>query len=344
MDCISIIVPVYNAAAYLPGCLDSILAQTYENLEIILVDDGSRDASGAICDAYGEKNPRIRVIHKTNGGASSARNAGLDAATGRFISFVDSDDLLPSDAMAALAAAVVDSGCDYAAGMCGILGSDRVKYPISSRRVIRGREEPMAVLDYLCTPGSYSPYAKILRRSAIGALRFNEFHKCSEDSLFIRQFMAACNGICLVPSLVYHYNTGNENSLSKKFYADYCLYFGDKLRALEALADTLGVPEEQKRRFLAERAIHGLRISLRHYFGHAAGKEMQQASAEMCLNQFLPWIGEGTDSFRDPSLAKWWKRNRKPALSGDVSTLCRLQRQTEALRMAKNALKKLLRK
>ena len=89
---ISVIVPVYNVESYLPRCVDSILSQTYENLEIILVDDGSKDASGSLCDAYAQKDSRIRVIHKKNGGLSSARNAGIDAASGEYLAFVDSDD------------------------------------------------------------------------------------------------------------------------------------------------------------------------------------------------------------------------------------------------------------
>ena len=89
---LSIIVPVYNVAAYLPRCVDSILAQSYKNLEIFLVDDGSADDSGRICDAYAEKDHRIRVIHKENGGLSSARNAALAVASGAYIGFVDSDD------------------------------------------------------------------------------------------------------------------------------------------------------------------------------------------------------------------------------------------------------------
>ena len=89
---ISVIVPVYNVDNYLPRCVDSILAQSYPELEIILVDDGATDGSGGICDAYAAKDSRITVIHKPNGGLSSARNAGLDAATGEYISFIDSDD------------------------------------------------------------------------------------------------------------------------------------------------------------------------------------------------------------------------------------------------------------
>lgn len=89
---ISVIVPVYNVEEYLPRCVESILAQTYRNLEIILVDDGTKDNGGAICDAYARQDARVQVIHKKNGGLSSARNAGIDASTGEYIAFVDSDD------------------------------------------------------------------------------------------------------------------------------------------------------------------------------------------------------------------------------------------------------------
>ena len=91
---ISVIVPVYNVESYLEECLESILKQTHKNLEIILVDDESTDKSGNICDLYSEKDNRIKVIHKKNGGLSSARNEGLKIATGKYISFVDSDDFL----------------------------------------------------------------------------------------------------------------------------------------------------------------------------------------------------------------------------------------------------------
>lgn len=94
---ISIIVPVYNVEKYLPRCIDSILSQTYKKLEIILIDDGSPDRSGEICDAYAQKDKRIRVIHKKNGGLSDARNVALDIAQGEYIGFVDSDDWIEPD-------------------------------------------------------------------------------------------------------------------------------------------------------------------------------------------------------------------------------------------------------
>ncbi|MGZ5551627.1 MAG: glycosyltransferase family 2 protein, partial [Nitrososphaeraceae archaeon] len=96
-DKISIIIPVYNGVKYLPKCIDSVLNQTYKNLEIILVDDGSTDESGKICDTYSLKDNRIKVVHKQNGGLSDARNTGLKIATSEYIGFVDSDDFIESD-------------------------------------------------------------------------------------------------------------------------------------------------------------------------------------------------------------------------------------------------------
>ena len=95
---ISVIIPVYNAEKFLNKCLDSVIGQTYKNLEIILVDDGSQDDSGKICDEYAQKDNRIKVIHKENGGDSSARNTGLKMATGKYITTIDSDDWIELNA------------------------------------------------------------------------------------------------------------------------------------------------------------------------------------------------------------------------------------------------------
>ena len=94
---ISVIVPVYNVEKYLPRCIESILRQTYPHFELILVDDGSLNKSGAICDRYAKKDARVKVIHKENAGISTARNAGVDMAQGEYISFVDSDDWVRED-------------------------------------------------------------------------------------------------------------------------------------------------------------------------------------------------------------------------------------------------------
>lgn len=94
---ISVIVPVFNTEKYLRLCVESILAQTYTNIEVLLIDDRSKDASGKICDEYALKDKRVKVFHKLNGGVSSARNFGLERATGKWITFVDSDDYIEKD-------------------------------------------------------------------------------------------------------------------------------------------------------------------------------------------------------------------------------------------------------
>ena len=117
MSKISVIVPVYNVEQYLPQCLDSIINQTYKDLEIICVDDGSPDNSGKILDEYAKKDNRIKVIHQENGGLSEARNTGLDNATGDWISFVDSDDYVALDYYETMIKAVKENGADVV--QCG---------------------------------------------------------------------------------------------------------------------------------------------------------------------------------------------------------------------------------
>ena len=115
MDLISVIVPVYKVEKYLDKCVSSIVNQTYRNLEIILVDDGSPDHCGAMCDAWAEKDERIKVIHKENGGLSDARNAGMDAASGEYIAFADSDDWIDSRFLSHLHRAIHETGAEIAA-------------------------------------------------------------------------------------------------------------------------------------------------------------------------------------------------------------------------------------
>lgn len=111
-DLISVIIPVYNVAAYLSACIESILSQNYLALEIILIDDGSTDESGEICDEYAKRDSRINVIHQTNAGAAAAKNTGLKAATGTYLSFVDSDDFLESDAYSHMIRIIQEQNAD----------------------------------------------------------------------------------------------------------------------------------------------------------------------------------------------------------------------------------------
>lgn len=112
-ELVSVIIPVYNVEKYLRECLDSVLAQTYESYEVIMVDDGSSDSSGDICDAYEEKEAGFRVIHRENGGLSTARNTGLEEAKGKYVYFLDSDDWIEKEALSALVRKAEETGADF---------------------------------------------------------------------------------------------------------------------------------------------------------------------------------------------------------------------------------------
>ncbi len=124
MKKVSIVVPVYNVEKYLVKCVDSLINQTYSNLEIILVNDGSTDSSPKLCDGYVEKHEMVRAIHKQNGGLSDARNAGVDAATGSYIMFIDSDDFLEVDAVETLVKTVIEQDCQIVNMKSNIVNSD----------------------------------------------------------------------------------------------------------------------------------------------------------------------------------------------------------------------------
>ena len=118
LKCVSVIMPIYNSEKYLQRAIDSVLKQTYTNIELILVDDGSTDNSAQICDAYFNKDSRIKVIHKENGGVSTARNCGIENMQGEYCLFMDSDDILPSEHITCMIKKVVEEKCDVA--FCGV--------------------------------------------------------------------------------------------------------------------------------------------------------------------------------------------------------------------------------
>ena len=126
LDVVSVIVPVYNSEEYIRACVDSIVNQTYKNLNIILVDDGSTDSSGKICDEYAKKDDRIKVIHKKNGGNGDARNAGLKCVKGEWIVWVDNDDVIHSRQIEILLSIAKTNGLDIVAGWYRAIGNDEV--------------------------------------------------------------------------------------------------------------------------------------------------------------------------------------------------------------------------
>ena len=182
---ISVIVPVYNAEKYLPRCLRSIQEQTiFDQMEVILVNDGSTDASGRICDEFAAQHANVRVLHKGNGGVSSARNAGLDAATGAFIGFVDSDDFIRRDAME-IARDFLRGGAEGVFFRTAYVYDDEeVRAPAPPAALqLEGADVYRALFLHRYGVGTGVP--KVYRADVIGKERFPEGVCIGEDSLFL---------------------------------------------------------------------------------------------------------------------------------------------------------------
>lgn len=213
---VSIIVPVYNAEKYLNRCIDSILSQTMTDFELLLIDDGSKDNSGRICDEYAAKDVRVRAFHKPNGGVSSARNLGLDNAKGKWITFVDADDRCSCNYLEHLLSKVDDDTdliISYAV-ICDSTGEKAEVYP--EYRVNATNFERLFVDSDM--HWHTSPWAKLYRASIIyeNSLRFNEMMHIGEDADFLFSFMLITDKIYVSSDTDYYYTCDVSGSLTKR--------------------------------------------------------------------------------------------------------------------------------
>lgn len=214
---ISIIVPVYNVEKYLPRCLDSILLQTYSELEIILVDDGSTDLCGEICEAYALKDNRIKVIHKENGGIGSARNAGLEVYSGEFIMFVDSDDYISADAVEVLYERMISDDSDMAIGKHIDVYEDG---SLNDSFCSWMQDDVLSQKEFLARMGekNYYPVAncmKLYRQTVFEGVVYPNF-TCGEDVWVFPQIVDKCKKISVVNKTLYFYFQRSNSLVHKK--------------------------------------------------------------------------------------------------------------------------------
>ena len=204
---LSVIVPVYKVEAYLRECVDSILAQTYQNLEIILVDDGSPDNCGAICDEYAAKDSRVKVIHKPNGGLSDARNAGMAIATGEYLMFVDSDDLLTPNAAQTLMELALKEQADVVIGGHLRFEEQPPQIPAcSTSTMVHTPEE--ATVDML--QNGCAAWARVFRRSIHAGVDF-PVGEINEDEAIVLRLYQRCRRIVKTYAVVYFYRCRPES-------------------------------------------------------------------------------------------------------------------------------------
>ncbi len=212
---VSVIVPVYRAERYLKMCLDSIVRQSYQNLEIILIEDGSPDRCGKICEEYAKKDSRVRVLHERNQGVSMARNAGLAIASGTYVQFVDSDDRLALHMIEKLVDALEDSRADLV--ICGFYEENTNFKRISKTETTSGMYGKKRFLkEIMKQPYSFQYgvlWNKLFKREKIGELQFLADLDFGEDFIFNLYYLGGCNQIQVLEEPLYYYRRYNKDSL-----------------------------------------------------------------------------------------------------------------------------------
>ncbi len=278
---ISIIVPVYKVEPYLKKCIDSILQQTFTDFELILVDDGSPDSCGIICDEYAQKDKRIKVIHKENGGLSDARNAGIDIAQGIYVGFVDSDDCIAPDMYQSLMNDMITREADIA--ICGIIdvyesGEERPRIKSEISCLMSKEEALEKMLNQY--PFDTSAWNKLYKKSLFDGIRY-PYGKLAEDLFTTYKLIDRCSVIVFNSNPKYYYlrRQGSimSGSFNRKLFCD----------ALEASQDLVT--------FVSEKYVKLTNGAVKRYVATAVGcvekmltanytdKEMRQSiMGELC--------------------------------------------------------------
>ena len=205
---ISVIVPVYNVEAYLERCVESILHQTYTNFELILINDGSTDSSGQICDHLANQYENIKVYHIENVGVSNARNMGIQLATGSWVTFIDSDDFVTQDYLATLASAVEGLNVGFVIAPLHHIKNGIVTDlpPHSGKTELWSTEETMKEL-LMTSRTSFFPVAKLFKRDLLTDEKFNTNYHLAEDALFLTELLlkTRCSSV-FIDKPIYYYD------------------------------------------------------------------------------------------------------------------------------------------
>lgn len=228
MNMVSIIIPIYNAQKYIKACLESILNQTYQDFEVILVDDGSRDASGEICDHYAEKDRRITVFHRENAGVSATRNFGLDYATGKYVLFIDADDTIEADMLEGCIRLAEKNEAEL------VICSFRYYMTDDDNRIVENSlGNDACVTDKELFDHWFSllaekeilnpPWNKLIRKDLLDTnkIRFYEEFSICEDMTFSVQILDASKKIVLTGNMYYNYYLKSSGTLVFKFHENY---------------------------------------------------------------------------------------------------------------------------
>ncbi|MCR4692457.1 MAG: glycosyltransferase, partial [Firmicutes bacterium] len=240
---ISVIVPIYDVENFLSQCVDSILCQTYSNLEIILVDDASPDNCPKICDDYAKKDKRIKVVHQKNGGLSDARNTGLCVATGELIGFVDSDDWIDPNMYKELTTLMNETSADIAICAPILYADGELKYTSTSgNKTLLNKEEALDQL-FLDDRIKSHVWDKLYRKEVFEGILFPK-GKCFEDIYIMHEVFAKANSVALIEKSLYYYrarkasitHSVNINKVMDRLYGLECRFNSNVAKGREKYA------------------------------------------------------------------------------------------------------------
>ena len=217
-ELISVIVPVYKVEKYLYKCIDSIINQTYKNIEIILVDDGSPDNCGKICDEYAKKDERVKVIHKENGGLSDARNAGLNISKGKYIAFVDSDDYVSEQMLEVMHDKILEDGTDMIISSYHNVNEngDLLNEPIDIKEGVFTEKEILKQISWKQCGYYVVVWDKLYRKEIFDNIRF-PVAKLHEDEFVLHKILQKCNKISCISMPLYYYVKHKESIMHNEY-------------------------------------------------------------------------------------------------------------------------------
>ena len=284
---ISVIVPVYNVDKYLDKCIKSIINQTYKNLEIILVDDGSSDKCPKMCDDWAKKDNRIKVIHKKNGGVSSARNIGIKESKGEYITFVDSDDWLEKDFIIKLYEVIIKNDSDIAlSAYKRVVGTNIEKinvcdntYSINSKEYLIKALNPQTGYGFC--------HMKLISKNCLKNIFFNEQLKVTEDALFNIMLSKKINKVTFLGEALYNYRI-NTSSVVKKYDQEYPYKYLKGIKEIKEYLFKTYKDKEIKHNYYNFVVYHVMLVAVNYcYHQNNTTKNKNRLLKEICnINEF----------------------------------------------------------
>ncbi len=285
-DLISIIIPVFNAEKYLDKCLNSVVSQTYCNLEIILVNDGSSDNSAKICDRFAKEDNRITVIHQPNQGVSSSRNNALKIANGKFVMFVDSDDWLETQAISIIYTAQQKQNADL------VIAS--YNYIAKNKTIANKFEDKLTLTNSIIKelPKWYeiinTPWGKLFDKDIIDKynLKFPNNTKVGEDTVFCLRYIEKTNSVLTLSDVIYNYNISISTNATKKYHPAFDDYM------IGICSEMKKIMKNDTNHFLSNFSIVLFKKTTKHYCSHIKKNALLKIKLQQAYTKFKEFFAE----------------------------------------------------